>query len=128
VAGGLVWSLGQNGTLYGLSASTGAVVEQTGVGVPANHFPTPSLGDGLLLAAGASDVVAFSAATNDATTGTTTSSAPATSTTMRAAAAKPRAPAGGLPAAALAAIALGALTVVGGALWLWRRRRPGVPR
>ena len=31
------------------------------IGAPANHFPTPSVGDGLLLAASAEHVVAFAA-------------------------------------------------------------------
>ena len=61
LAGGLVWTIGQNGTLYGLNPSTGAVVQQTSIGVPANHFPTPSAGDGLLLAPSADHVVAFRA-------------------------------------------------------------------
>ena len=59
VAAGLVWTIGQNGTLYGLDSSTGAVRQQAVIGAPANHFPTPSVGDGLLLAAAANQVVAF---------------------------------------------------------------------
>jgi outer membrane protein assembly factor BamB len=59
VAAGLVWTEGQNGTLYGLDPTTGAVVQQTTVGTPANHFPTPSVGDSLLLAASSNQVVAF---------------------------------------------------------------------
>ncbi|MGP0029357.1 MAG: PQQ-binding-like beta-propeller repeat protein [Acidimicrobiales bacterium] len=60
-AAGLVWTIGQNGTLYGLDASTGAVRQQAAIGAPANHFPTPSVGDGLLVAPSAQQVVAFSA-------------------------------------------------------------------
>jgi outer membrane protein assembly factor BamB len=60
-AAGLVWTMGQNGTLYGLNPATGAVRQQGVVGVPANHFPTPSVGDSLLLAASATRVVAFHA-------------------------------------------------------------------
>ncbi len=60
-AAGLVWTIGQNGTLYGLNPETGAVRQQATVGVPANHFPTPSVGDSLLLAASATRVVAFHA-------------------------------------------------------------------
>ena len=52
-AAGLVWTIGQNGTLYGLDPATGQVRQQVAIGMPANHFPTPSLGDGLLLAASA---------------------------------------------------------------------------
>jgi outer membrane protein assembly factor BamB len=61
VAAGLVWTIGQNGVLYGLDPATGKVRQQVTVGVPANHFPTPSVGDGLLLAASAEHVVAFAA-------------------------------------------------------------------
>jgi hypothetical protein len=58
-AGGLVWSIG-GGTLYGLNPANGATVEQAAIGSEANHFPTPSVGDGLLLAPSADQVVAFS--------------------------------------------------------------------
>jgi outer membrane protein assembly factor BamB len=128
VAAGLVWSVGQDGTLYGISATTGAVVEQASIGAPpANHFPTPSVGNGVLLAAGATDVVAFHVATGNAAAGTTTSSAPATSTTARAAGPKPPASAGGVPAGVVVLIALAALAVAVGAAWFWRRaRRRGV--
>ena len=61
VAAGLIWTIGQDGILYGLSPATGAVRQQASVGVPANHFPTPSLAGGLLLAASADHVVAFTA-------------------------------------------------------------------
>ena len=61
VVAGLVWTIGQNGTLYALDPSTGAVRQQATIGVPANHFPTPSVGDGLLLAPAAEQVVAFTA-------------------------------------------------------------------
>jgi outer membrane protein assembly factor BamB len=60
-AAGLVWTMGQNGTLYGLNPSTGAVRQTATVGAPANHFPTPSVGDSLLLATSATRVVAFRA-------------------------------------------------------------------
>jgi outer membrane protein assembly factor BamB len=124
LAAGLVWSIGQNGVLYGLSTTTGAVVRQASIGEPANHFPTPSVGDGLFLAAAAKDVVAFHAATNGvAGVTTTTTTSPATSTTRSAASSKPPASTGGTPAAVIVAIVLGALAVVGGALWLWRRTR-----
>ncbi|HEX4163085.1 MAG TPA: PQQ-binding-like beta-propeller repeat protein [Acidimicrobiales bacterium] len=127
VAAGLVWSIGQNGTLYGISATTGAVVEQASIGAPANHFPTPSVGSGVLLAAGANDIVAFHVATNSAAAGTTTSSAAATSTTATGARSKPPVSTGGLPAGAIVAIALGGLAVAAGAAWFWRRaRRRGV--
>ncbi|HEV3188496.1 MAG TPA: PQQ-binding-like beta-propeller repeat protein [Acidimicrobiales bacterium] len=62
VAAGLVWTIGQDGELYGLDAGTGHVRQQALLGAPVNHFPTPSVGDGLLVAASASRVVAFHAA------------------------------------------------------------------
>ena len=58
-AGGLVWSIG-NGNLYGLNPANGTVAEQVSIGGQANHFPTPSVGDGLLLAPITDQVVAFS--------------------------------------------------------------------
>jgi outer membrane protein assembly factor BamB len=60
-AAGLVWTIGQNGTLYGLNPATGAVHQQASIGAVANHFPTPSVGDSLLLAPSATHVVAFHA-------------------------------------------------------------------
>jgi outer membrane protein assembly factor BamB len=61
VAAGLVWTIGQNGVLYGLDPATGKVRQQVTIGAPANHFPTPSVGDGLLLAPSSDRVVAFAA-------------------------------------------------------------------
>jgi hypothetical protein len=61
VAGGLVWTMGQNGTLYGLNSATGAVRQHAEVGVPANHFPTPSVGDGQLLVPSAYRISAYAA-------------------------------------------------------------------
>ncbi len=57
-AGGLVWSIGGN-SLYGINPATGATVKQLTVGGQANHFPTPSVGDGLLLAPASKQVIAF---------------------------------------------------------------------
>jgi polyvinyl alcohol dehydrogenase (cytochrome) len=59
VAGGEVWTISQSGVLFGLDPSTGAVVQQFSIGSVANHFPTPSAGDGLLLAPAADQVFAF---------------------------------------------------------------------
>jgi outer membrane protein assembly factor BamB len=56
-----LWTIGSDGTLYGLNSNTGAVMQQANVGNQANHFPTPSVGDGLLLAASATQVIAFHA-------------------------------------------------------------------
>ncbi len=61
VAAGLVWTIGQDGVVYGLDPATGHVRQQATIGVPANHFPTPSVGDSLLLVASANRVVAFHA-------------------------------------------------------------------
>jgi polyvinyl alcohol dehydrogenase (cytochrome) len=61
VAAGLVWTIGQDGVLYGLNPSTGTVRQQASIGTPANHFPTASVGDALLLAPSADQVVAFHA-------------------------------------------------------------------
>jgi len=60
VAGGLVWSIDQGGTLYGINPVDGSTVWRVDVGGVANHFPTPSVGDGLLLAPSTDQVVAFS--------------------------------------------------------------------
>jgi outer membrane protein assembly factor BamB len=61
VAGGLVWTIGQNGLLYGLDPATGKIRQQTAIGAPANHFPTPGIGAGLMLAPSARNVIAFRA-------------------------------------------------------------------
>ena len=58
LAGGLVWSI-NGGTLYGLDPANGQPVQQVSVGGEANHFPTPSVGDGLLLAPSTDQVYAF---------------------------------------------------------------------
>jgi hypothetical protein len=59
LAGGLVWSV-RDGTLYGIDPADGTVAQQVSVGDNANDFPTPSVGDGLLLVTGADEVHAFS--------------------------------------------------------------------
>jgi polyvinyl alcohol dehydrogenase (cytochrome) len=60
VAGGRVWTIDKNNAvLYGLDRSTGAPVQQFSLGAEANHFPTPSVADGLLLAPSADQVHAF---------------------------------------------------------------------
>ena len=58
-AGGLVWSIGGS-NLFGLNPANGATVWSVSVGGQANHFPTPSVGDGLLLAPSTNQVTAFS--------------------------------------------------------------------
>ncbi len=58
VAGGFVWTIGGS-TLYGLDPSTGHAMESFSLGSVANHFPTPAVADGLLLAASSNQVHAF---------------------------------------------------------------------
>ena len=59
VAGGLVWTMTTGGALYGLNPATGAAVQHFSIGAVSNHFPTPSVGAGLLLAASSTQVHAF---------------------------------------------------------------------
>lgn len=59
VAAGLVWTVGKDGVLYGLDATTGVVRQQASVGTSDNDFTTPSIGDGLLVVASSNHVVAF---------------------------------------------------------------------
>ena len=123
VAAGLVWTIGPNGMLYGLSPATGTVRQQASIGVPANHFPTPSVADGLLLAPSADHVVAFTASARASGTRPT----PVPSPVPASHASSSRAAAGGgLPAAAIGGIVVAGLAVIGGMGWLvWRRRTTG---
>jgi outer membrane protein assembly factor BamB len=59
VTAGEVWTIGTDGVLYGLNQLTGEVRQRATIGVTANHFPTPSVGGGLLLVATSTHVVAF---------------------------------------------------------------------
>jgi outer membrane protein assembly factor BamB len=61
MAGQRVWTIGSDGVLYGLNPDTGVVIQHVSLGEEANHFPTPSVGAGLLLASLARGVVAFAA-------------------------------------------------------------------
>ena len=122
VAAGLVWTIGGDGALSGLDPTTGAIRQRAAIGSPANHFPTPSVGDGLLVAASADRVVAFtmSSTSSSATTHPSSSSAPGPSATTGAVGT------GTGASAAVAAIGVvaGASVLAGGAGWLvWRRRR-----
>jgi polyvinyl alcohol dehydrogenase (cytochrome) len=58
IAGGMIWTIGGS-TLYGLDLSTGSPLEQFPLKSEANHFPTASVGDGLLLAPAKDKVYAF---------------------------------------------------------------------
>ncbi len=126
VAAGLVWTIGQNGVLYGLDPSDGATRQEASVGTPANHFPTPAVGDGLLLAPSSDRVVAFATRSGSETTtlptaGTTTP--PTTGRPTGPVAAPVAAGSGGTPAVGVAGIVAGVVVVLGlGGLW-WRRRR-----
>lgn len=59
LVGNKVWTIRRDGILFGLRKSNGKPAVQLTVGAPANHFPTPAVGDGLLLAASSDRVVAF---------------------------------------------------------------------
>ncbi len=122
VAAGLVWTIGQNGVLYGLDPATGQVRQQVTIGTLANHFPTPSVGDGLLLAACTDNVVAFAA---PAPGGATTPAAGQARAADCRAYSAPAAPTH-LRRRYIAAIALGALVVIAALGWFgWRRRKGG---
>jgi outer membrane protein assembly factor BamB len=128
VAAGLVWTIGLDGTLYGLDPSSGSVRQQVSIGVPANHFSTPSVGDGLLLAPSSDRVVAFQATpTSTPASSTPTSSTSPTSTTVpRGNGAGASDSGGGTGPGEIAGIVVAGVIVLGGASWiLMRRRRRG---
>jgi outer membrane protein assembly factor BamB len=83
VAGGLVWTISQSGKLYGIDPATGKVRQQANIGTIINHFPTPGIGAGLMLAPTGHNVVAFRTTAGvgqgAATTSSVTSPGPATS-------------------------------------------------
>jgi outer membrane protein assembly factor BamB len=60
VAAGRIWTI-SGGWLYALSPSTGKIQQRVGIGGSANDFPTPSVGDGLLLCPATTNVIAFAA-------------------------------------------------------------------
>ena len=59
IADGLVWTIGGDNAVHALNPANGKQVVSIPFGRPANHFPTPSAADGLLLLAGTSQVFAF---------------------------------------------------------------------
>jgi outer membrane protein assembly factor BamB len=59
IADGLVWTIGGDGAVHGLNPANGKEVASISFGASANHFPTPSVGDGLLLLPGTNQVLAF---------------------------------------------------------------------
>jgi hypothetical protein len=119
VAGGLVWTIGQDGKLYGLDPATGKIRQQATVGTPANHFPTPGIGDGLLLATCAQNVIAFrtSAAASQSHGATTRAATGACDNSP------PGPPVGGRDVAEIAIACLVAVGVFGCFIWLVRRQR-----
>ncbi|HEX4520285.1 MAG TPA: PQQ-binding-like beta-propeller repeat protein [Gaiellaceae bacterium] len=59
VADGLVWSIGGDNAVHALNPANGKEVLSIPFGAYANHFATPSVGDGLLLLAGTDQIFAF---------------------------------------------------------------------
>ncbi len=122
VAGGLVWTISRYGTLSGIDPATGRLQQKAAIGAPANHFPTPSVGDGLLLAPSSNKVVAFRTGTGGGAASPATSHAAGAS--HQPAAGSP-ASTGGPSSAAIGGIIAGILVLAGGHGWLiYRRRRP----
>ena len=124
-AAGLVWTIGQNGVLYGLGPNTGKIRQQASIGAVANHFPTPAVADGLMLAPAANDVVAFTASSSGQATPT---AAPATATPAPKSSAGQSRPAtgGGLGTGGTTGIVAGGLLLIGAVAWVaWRRRTNG---
>ena|SRR5450755_2665763 len=126
IAAGLVWTIGGSGTLYGLDPATGKVRQQAPVGAIANHFPTPSVGAGLMLAPTANHVVAFTAASGGAATPTPLTPAPRTTPATQPRSESGSGTGGGLSPGAIAGLVAGGVIVTGGIGWLaWRRRAGG---
>ncbi len=59
IADGLVWTIGSDSAVHGLNPADGKQLVSIPFGAFANHFPTPSVGDGLLLLPGTDQVIAF---------------------------------------------------------------------
>ena len=108
LAGGLVWTIGQNGKLYGLDPATGKIRQKAAIGAPANHFPTPGIGADLLLAPSARNVIAFRTFAAGATTSAAQGSRPAT---------------GGRLIVEIVLACLAAIGAIGWVTWRVRRRR-----
>jgi outer membrane protein assembly factor BamB len=132
LAAGLVWTVGQDGTLYGLNPTTGSVQAQAAVGAPANHFPTPGVGSGYLLVPAATRIVAFRAppvapatTTTTATTTSTTAAAPSTTSTQAVATSVHHGGSSGSDTGVIVAVVLGALALgaAASALAVRARRR-----
>ena len=59
IADGLVWTIGNDNAVHGLNPASGKQVVSIPFGGAANHFPAPSVADGLLLLPGTNQVFAF---------------------------------------------------------------------
>jgi outer membrane protein assembly factor BamB len=125
VAAGLVWTIGHDGVLYGLEPATGKIRQQASIGPLANHFPTPSVAGGILLAPAARNVVAFRTSSPGPGAATPPVTTPAAAPPSQPAAQPTPAAAGGVPAVAIAGLVAGGLLLIGGAGWLLRRRAGG---
>jgi outer membrane protein assembly factor BamB len=123
VAAGLVWTIGQDGTLYGLDPATGKVRQQASIGAGASHFPTPSVGNGLLLAPAGDHVVAFTTSASGGSAGSAPQPGPSAGQATRRAG-RP----GTMSAGTIAGIVAGGVVVIGGIGWLAWRRRAGSAR
>jgi hypothetical protein len=102
------------------------VLQKASVGVPANHFPTPSVGDGLLLAPSAYRVVAFTASSTGASGQTSSSVAragPTATTAASAGKASEAAVHAGHGAGAIAGVIGVGVVAAGLAVWFLARRR-----
>ena len=125
LAAGLIWTIGQDGTLYGLDPATGAIRQQASIGAVANHFPTPAVAGGLMLAPAARDVVAFAAPSPGTTPATPTATPPETAAPTSPPTSVAQPPAGSGPGpGALAGFSAAGLALLGGLGWLlwWLRK------
>lgn len=118
LAAGLVWTIGQDGNLYGLDPATGKIRRRASIGVPANHFPTPGVGDGLLLAACAQNVIAFPAPGTGASHAATQTPRPSRSCDYSA----PAPPVSRRAIAAVGALAVAGLVIIAVVAWLFLGR------
>ena len=120
MAGGLVWTIGQTGRLYGLDPATGKMRQQAAIGTPANHFPTPGIGAGLLLATSAQNVITFRASAAGAGQGAGATSSAARDNRHYT---SPGPATGGRMTAEVVLACLVAVGAFGWFIWLIRRQR-----